>query len=403
MARLCMCAAICLALALAPLTFAAWPNDPAQNLVICNCLGQQIAPKLATTSSGGCYIGWYDNDSGNFDVYLQRLNEHGVPQWQENGVCVDGNPQLAQITDWDLAVDHSDHCVVAVNDARGGGGNLNVYGYRIGPGCSFDWGGGGLAMSDNDDREPDPRLAVTTGGNVVFVWEQETATGSVVNLRKVNPDGGNCWFPYTLTLSSDHGISAPRVVACEDDGVIVQYLKAQSSDPQGERYIYVQKFNSQAVSLWPNGGVAVCTAGGIESGAEPEIIADGRGGIYCYWHDARIPDSYHAYVQHIDSSGTPLWTENGVRLSLTETQLQMKPALVAFPGTGEVMAFYETTDANHTPHGLAGQLISAAGDRPWGYHGVTFVPMGELSPCNILAFPLNDGAIVVYREFAPGS
>ena len=387
---------------MSPLALADWPSDPAQNLLICNAFGQQIAPKIAVTSQGGCYVGWYDNDSGNFDLYLQRLGENGTRQWQENGICVSAYPQSAEVTDWSMVADAANHCVLALNDIRAGGGDLDIYGFRTNENGSAAWGGGGRTLSDNANHEPDPRLVETSDGNFFFVWEEHTASGPVVNLRKLNPSGSNCWLPHTVTLSSTHGLSSPRVVACENDGAIVQYLKHQSADPETEKHIYVQKFNAAGAAQWPNGGVAISTAGALDPDYPPQLIADGSGGAYSVWHDLRSTGEHHVYAQHIAADGTVQWTENGVRASLTETALQLNPSLIAFP-SGDVMIFYETTDVDDAAHGVGGQLLSASGVRRWTYHGMTFLPTSGMECFNIRAFPFADGAMVVFMERAPGS
>mgnify|MGYP000706488708 CR=1 FL=1 len=45
-------------------------------------------PKVAATPDGGCYVGWYDLASGNYDVYLQRLDAAGVARAHQLGLKV---------------------------------------------------------------------------------------------------------------------------------------------------------------------------------------------------------------------------------------------------------------------------------------------------------------------------
>ena len=97
-----------------------WPDDPAENMVICDRSGEQSVTKVVAASDGGCYVSWYDNSSGNYDVYLQRLDGDGVAQWADGGLLVSDSPQDSWVTDYDLASDHSDHAIVVIHAIRDG-------------------------------------------------------------------------------------------------------------------------------------------------------------------------------------------------------------------------------------------------------------------------------------------
>ena len=49
---------------------AQWPSDPS-NLAICSASGEQAITKMVDLDDGGCYISWFDNRSGGYDVYMQ--------------------------------------------------------------------------------------------------------------------------------------------------------------------------------------------------------------------------------------------------------------------------------------------------------------------------------------------
>ena len=59
---------------------AQWPGDPAVNLAIADRAGEQVIPLVGSRSDGGTYVAWFDNASGSYRVYLQRLNAAGVEQ-----------------------------------------------------------------------------------------------------------------------------------------------------------------------------------------------------------------------------------------------------------------------------------------------------------------------------------
>ena len=121
---------------------AQWNNDPLQNLAIADTSGEQVLPKIQPTSDGGCYISWFDSRSGNYDVYLQRLNSLGEIQWDPKGLLISNHPQQSWLVDYDLAVDPDDNALLVFADIRNGGSSdLDIFAYKIAPDGSFLWAG----------------------------------------------------------------------------------------------------------------------------------------------------------------------------------------------------------------------------------------------------------------------
>ena len=376
---------------------AQWPANSDSNMVLCDRFGDQAVPKIAATSDGGCYICWYDHASGNYDVYMQRLNGDGEIQWAPGGMLISNHSQDTWLTDWDMTVDGDDHAIVVFNDIRAGG-DWDIYAYRISPAGNFVWGDNGLTLSDNTNFEADAVVAVTSSGNFVFGWMDDT----MVYLRKVNSAGIDMWSPHTITLSSTYGLAKPQVVPAENDGVVVSVMLASGPmfwDPQ---HLYAHKFDSLGAEQWGSGGVAINAAGGIALYMNYDLTSDGAGGAYSFWYDDRDM-SLNAYVQHILSDGVMAWTANGVQVSLAAGELQMNPSLVHFPSSNEVLVFYLATDFNQTLNGVHGQKLDSLGALQWGSNGIAFVPMSNQTRSHISAQAQTDGAIIVYKEFAPGS
>src|SRR6476661_6749745 len=56
---------------------------------VCTAVHDQLPATLAPDGSGGAFITWSDYRTGVFgDIYAQRLNAFGLPQWTANGVAV---------------------------------------------------------------------------------------------------------------------------------------------------------------------------------------------------------------------------------------------------------------------------------------------------------------------------
>jgi len=383
-------------LCLAANSLAQWPDDPLANMPICDTSGAQTIPKIAATSDGGCYVCWYDNTSGNYDLYLQRLDGSGQIMWAENGLLISDNPQDTWLTDYDMTVDQEDNALVVINDIRSGG-DWDIYAYRISPAGGFLWGDDGLTISDNNGFEVNPRVTVTTDGNIVVGWQED----DFVHVRKLTPDGEDYWSPAVITPSSTYGMSIARIAPAEGDGIILQALVATGPEYWDPKHLYAYKYDADGESQWGDNGVVVSNAGGFGPQMRPDIIADGAGGVYSYWYDSRN-NILHAYAQHVLSDGSMAWTANGVLLSSAAGRLQMEPAIAHPAGSEDVYLFFITTDSNQNQSGVGAQRLNAAGERQWGSGGLDLVPLSYNTCWYAQAVPMTDGAVVTYFESPAG-
>ncbi len=306
---------------------AQWPDDPSLNLLLSNNSGEQSITKVVPAPDGGCYVSWWDNTSGNYDFYLQRLDANGVIQWAEDGLLISNNPQDTWLTDYDLAVDSLGYAIITLNDLRAGG-DWDIYAYRISPAGEFAWGPNGLTISNNTGFEADPQIIVTTAGNVVFAWQEDY----ILHLRKVTPEGADFWDPPTKTLTHTYPLSIPRVAQAESDGFILQYLKSTGPNYMYDpKHLYARKYDAAGNEVWSPGGVVVSNAGGFGMQMKPAIASDGAGGAFSYWYDSRDMN-LHAYAQHVLPGGTMAWTANGVLLSSAAGQTPDESGLRLSPG-----------------------------------------------------------------------
>lgn len=376
--------------------FAQWPDDPALNLVISNEPGEQAIAKVAATSDGGCYVSWYSNSAGNYDMRLQRLDADGNIVWEPNGILISDHPQNSWLTDYDMTVDNEDHAILVFNDIRAGI-DWDIYAYRISPTGDFVWGPDGLTISDNVADDVIPKVIITSSGNIVFAWQEDY----IIHARKVDMAGNDLWNPATIDITSTYGLYRPYIAPSNDDGFVMQVYLLTGPNYWNPKHIYVYKFDTAGAPLWGSGGVAVSTAGGMDLWRESGIMSDENGGCFSYWYDVRT--IHHAYIQHVQYDGAVVWTANGVQLSLAGNELQMNPTIVYLPASSEVLAFYLATDLNQSVFGINGQKLNAAGERQWGDGGVVHVPMSGQAIMYIDASYMSDGAIVTYQESPDGA
>ena len=100
-----------------PALRAQWSSNAATNSSIADQTSEQVQPKIAPTSDGGCYISWFDNAAGGYDVRLQRLDADGVEQWAHNGVLI-ADRGFSSTQDYGLDVDTAGNALLTFRDDR---------------------------------------------------------------------------------------------------------------------------------------------------------------------------------------------------------------------------------------------------------------------------------------------
>ncbi|HLF15437.1 MAG TPA: hypothetical protein VI932_11175, partial [Bacteroidota bacterium] len=78
-----------LILTLAALAPAQWSTDPAINTPVCTAVNGQYYPEIYTPGTGGSILVWHDFRPGlQADLYVQKFDTGGTPQWTPNGVAL---------------------------------------------------------------------------------------------------------------------------------------------------------------------------------------------------------------------------------------------------------------------------------------------------------------------------
>ena len=96
-----------------------WTND---GVPVCTAANVQDHAALVSDGLGGAFIVWQDARAGGsdyWDIYVQRLNANGMPQWSGNGlpVCTAGGDQQ-----WPgIVTDGNGGAIIAWQDSRNPG------------------------------------------------------------------------------------------------------------------------------------------------------------------------------------------------------------------------------------------------------------------------------------------
>ena len=375
-----------------------WSNDPAVNNIICNLSGEQAIPKIANCPDGNIYIGYFSNESGNYDVRLQKLDASGNILWVANGILVSNNPQNTWLTDWDMTCDGTNNAILVFNDIRNGG-NTNVVAYKITPDGTFSWGANGIALSNSTAFNAAPKVVVTAVGNTVVAWH----TDNVTILQKISSDGTLQWGNNGITISGTPRISWPQLLPVGTDDVILKYFEDTGSILYPTRHVLAQRYNGSGNAVW-TAATTISSAGGISAWTQIfPFINDGSDGFYIAWHDDRNNDQRaSSFVQHVNSSGGVVFTANGVEVSSLSSMNHYYPQLALPPTSSDIFIYWNEMNYNQDQWGLYGQKVSSSGSLLWGNTGKVFIAISSTDVYPMGARKSQTDMVLFYEQYFDG-
>jgi hypothetical protein len=395
---------ICLFFIVAPVFIACtnsnaqWSSNPAVNLTVCDTTGEQVLPKLGITSDGGCYIGWFDNRSGSYAVYLQKLNSQGVKQFPANGLLISNNSQSSSLVDWDLAVDDSDCCVLAFTDTRAGS-SINPYAYRISPAGQFLWGANGIALTDSVlVFQANPKVIVTSDGNFVIPWQYNNKIG----MQKLNKAGTKLWGSVPLVVLGNpvtgEKFNYPIGVKSDNGSIILYWIGYTGSFISPSNFkTYTQKFSSTGAIQWGNPQDTIWSLGSAQGTYQPSVYSDGNNGAIYVWQ-SYVAGPTNCYVQRKNSAGQIQFPVNGSTVGDVNSDLRFAPAACYMPSTQETYVFWQEKNSLQSMIGVYGQKFSSDGTKLWPSTGFIFKPLDGNSFNSLWTFSKDTSVIVYYTE-----
>jgi len=358
-----------------------WPEDAASNLAIGDRSGEQVQAKIVRTPDGGSYVGWFDNSTGGYDVYLQRLDAGGHEQWAHNGVLI-ADRSFSSTQDWDADVDDAGNAYLAFRDTRPGGTQITAT--RVNADGSQPWGAGGVQLTSTAEFVAAPKIAATSDGNVVVAWSQE----GTVHLRKLGADGVAVWGA-DVVLSGGNGYAASDLDASDAGGAVLAIV-----DGFFGAHLLAQKLDTNGGLLWGVNPVAVFDGGALQLGNFPQFVPDGSGGAVFGWYGT---GPLQCYAQRILADGSEQWTHNGVA-GATAPNNRVSPDVDFDPVTEETFLFWTELNAGQSAWGITGQKISSKGNRMWTDAGKTLVPMNGVERTQVRTLAYDGGAYVFFVD-----
>jgi hypothetical protein len=335
-------------------------------------LSQQIISKIASDGSGGAIIAWGDTRNGghnNEDLYAQRVNAAGVVQWAANGMAVI-NASGFQGGSMQITSDGNGGAIVAWEDQRSGT-TVEIYTQKVNASGAMLWDTTGVLVNSVAGGSLYPQL-ISEAGGAIICWVDRRGADWDIYSQKVSTGGFVQWsvngVPICVAAKNQ---DSPQLTSDGNGGAIITWNELGSGIPDPN--IYAQRVNASGTVQWATNGVGVCLAASGQG--FPQLTSDGNGGAVITWQDSRTNNT-DIYAQRIDSSGSALWTNDGVAVS-TATFVQTSPSIINDGVNGMIIAWPDLrSDLSGQRHDIYAQRLRTNGT----LGGVTGVDEKDLSP-----------------------
>lgn len=313
------------------------PLWTANGLVVCNAALDQLMPKIVYVGSNSSIISWVDGRSGTNDIYSQRMNGLGAPQFAANGIAVcnaTGNQSnLVTITD------NANGVILAWEDFRNGS-FADIYCQRINGSGIDQWTTNGVAVCTDAAIQYGPQITLDLGGFLVVTWSDNRSASYDIYGQQLNSSGATQWTANGLAICNATGAQDGARVGI--DGVGGYFVSWTDSRSGTSDDIYAQRLNSAGAGQWTANGVSVCNATGNQG--NPAMLSVASTGAYITWTDFRGGATSDIYAQFINFAGSVQWTTNGIAVS-NPTGNQSAPVIVSKTG-GAVILWNDRRNGN---------------------------------------------------------
>jgi len=268
-------------------------NWTANGVTLCTATGEQSVPAIAADGVGGAIVTWDDYRNSDYDIYAQKIAAAGTVQWTANGValCSATGGQYSPT----IVADGTGGAIVTWFDQRSG--NYDIYAQRILSGGAVNWTANGVALCTDTGEQYYPTLVATDAGGAIVTWFDSRSGNYDIYAQKISSAGAAQWLANGVALSSATGTQwYPSIVADGAGGAIVAWTDSRNATDD----IYAQRISTGGTVQWAADGVALCSAAGWqELGA---IVTDGGAGAIATWVDGRSGD-FDIYAQRVLASG----------------------------------------------------------------------------------------------------
>lgn len=289
----------------------------------------------------------------------QTRTTGGENYWQPNGVLISGAGGVLGTPA--ITTDGAAGAILAWSDCQEATG-CDVFAQRISAAGQVQWAANGVALSHAPGDQVDPLIVSDGVGGALVAWtDDRSGADAAVFAQHVTMAGSVLWASGGLTVTAGVGDRVlGALVADGAGGAFVLWEQARANDAV-DTDLFAQRLAGDGAWYWSM-PVTVTAAAGEQYG--PQAAADGSGGVIVTWGDLRQPSAPNVYAQRITANGVALWATDGVPVSV-DSGRQSPPARLAADGAGGAWVVWQDFRLYAPRSDVYMQRLSATGQREW--------------------------------------
>jgi hypothetical protein len=247
------------------------------------CTFPSGTPNLCPDGTGGAIIAWGDRRNNTLqNIYAQRINAAGESVWSPNGTAVctadhgQGSVQIRSAGDGDF--------ILCWHDNRDY--DFDIYAQKIDLDGTPQWQPNGTAICTASETQDEIQLCCNGAGGAIIAWE-DSRSGSLmedVYAQKVNSSGITQWGANGTAISTaDHRQRTPRMCSDNAGGAFITWADSRKDGTHFD--IFVEHIDSEGALRWNGNGFELCPMGPNQF--QPDICSDGNQSAFITWSDSR--------------------------------------------------------------------------------------------------------------------
>jgi hypothetical protein len=340
--------------------------------------------------TGGAFILWQDYRTGaTSDVYLQRINVYGVPQWATNGIAVYTGALNQKYPV--MVADGAGGVIVTWDDDRAGTSNRNIYAQRVNSAGVLQWTTAGVALCTAVNNQQYPRIVSDGAGGAIVAWNDDRAAVNSYHTyaQRVNAAGSPQWTANGVAVQTATVGGGVELIPDASGGAILAF-------GGGNGTVSVQRLNASGFQYWPTNGIAMTVGAGS---GWLKIVSDGAGGAIVGWTSSSGGGT-DIYARRVTAGGDPSTWNPFIPNICTAVGDQFLSGMVAGASGGAIFVWEDHRNGNSgTYMDVYAQAVRSDGTLSWATNGI---PVSNAASDQTIPAAVSDGlggAIIAWHDY----
>lgn len=323
---------------LSPLTtLAQWNTNTSVNLEISSLATADMVS--VPTSDGKTWIAFYHENTGNYDMRAQLIDENGYKLLGPDGILVSNQSSGTAIFVFNACVDNQNNLIIGCQDQRTG--SMKAVLYKISPTGSHLWNPLGVVLAEGLAPYP----AALSNNDIVVAWNDDAS--STLKVQKISSAGSIAWTnPITILVGSST-TTRGQIVGNLNEKFTLVYQKYGGGISTN---LYAQMFNSSGTALYAPLQICNQTTAPYRYYS---ITSEADTTYFGYYSSTGL--RFNSFTQRINPNGTIPWGMNGSAFNTYTSgadNYQMETSIGHEPGSPYIWSVCSFSDPNQDDYGV---------------------------------------------------